>query len=66
MKTEKCGLKLYVVGESSGDPSKWRQWATKSLVIAENPQEAIRLVDGDPRSAVAELKPVSPCVLMAD
>lgn len=36
-------LKLFVVGESSSDPSKWSAWSELSLVIATTPEDAARL-----------------------
>jgi hypothetical protein len=65
-KPETSALKLFVVGERSGDPNDWGQWTTKALVIASSAEEALRLTDRDPRGPVSELKLTTACVLMAD
>jgi hypothetical protein len=59
-------LKLFVVGESSGDPSTWSQWTVKTLVVAETAVDALRMADRDSRSSVAEVVWSDPCILMAD
>ena len=40
-------LKLYVVGESSGDPERWNQWASRVFVIATSPDDAIAECNGE-------------------
>jgi len=56
------GLKLFVVGEESGDPSLWDTYPDRSLVLAHDAEEARRLVgNGAP---VAEVMGETPCVLM--
>jgi len=66
MSDPKPQLKLFVVGESSGLPSQWSDWSTKAFVIAESGEQALEMMDRDPRGAVAELVLESPCVLMVD
>jgi len=36
-------LKLYVVGETSGDPAEWSEWGDRVLVIARSAEEAMEL-----------------------
>jgi hypothetical protein len=56
-------LRLYVVGDASGDPDKWSVWGGWGLVFATSPEEAITLADkheymtGNIATAV---KPVAP------
>jgi hypothetical protein len=37
-------LKLFVVGESSGNPDEWRDSGGRVLVIATDPAEALSLI----------------------
>jgi len=39
-------FRLFVVGERSGDPSKWSRWTSKMLVLARDEAHAIELSDG--------------------
>jgi hypothetical protein len=51
-------LKLYVVGERSGNPDDWDEDTTSCLVFAESADQARALVGDWPVSdAVAEVKP---------
>jgi len=34
-------MKLYVVGESSGNPDDWSEWGGYSIVLAQSPEDAI-------------------------
>ena len=36
-------MKLFVVGESSGNPDDWSEWPIRALVIAGSADEAIAL-----------------------
>jgi hypothetical protein len=38
-------LKLFVVGETEGDPETWSEWGSRAFVIAGSAQEAISRVD---------------------
>ena len=38
-------LKLYVVGEHSGDPDNWSEWGARAIVVAHDPKEAASMVD---------------------
>jgi len=60
---EKPALKLYVVGESSGNPDEWYDWGELSLVLATNEREAAELGDC-PSAAVAEVDANRPLVLL--
>ena len=55
-------LKLFVVGESSGDPNDWDDWDDRAIVIAHDGNEAIAL-SGLGCHNVAEIKLESPIVL---
>jgi hypothetical protein len=59
-------LKLFVVGESSGNPSTWDHWTQKHLVIAESKERAIALTDCDPRHPAAEVQFDQEGLLMVD
>ena len=54
-------LKLYVVGESSGNPDDWFD-CERAFVIASSPEDAARLVDGNV-ALVAEVDAREPLVL---
>ncbi|HUQ70916.1 MAG TPA: hypothetical protein VM165_15415 [Planctomycetaceae bacterium] len=46
MNEPKLELKLYVVGESSGNPEKWSSWpVSRKLVLASTAEEAIEVAD---------------------
>lgn len=38
-------LKLFVVGELSGDPEEWSPWGGYGLVLARSKEEALSFVD---------------------
>jgi hypothetical protein len=59
-------LKLFVVGESSGDPSTWDAWTQKHLVIAASKERAIALTDRDPSYRAAEVEFTEEGILMVD
>jgi hypothetical protein len=42
---EKKPLKLYVVGELSGDPNRWSRLIKRTLVFARTRQDALALAD---------------------
>jgi hypothetical protein len=50
---EKPALKLYIVGESSGDAKDWSPYSNVALVVAENETAAMEMTDRD--AAVAEV-----------
>jgi hypothetical protein len=58
-------LRLFVVGELSGDPDKWGEWGERTLVIANDEQEAASLAEAG-TDAVTEVAFVRPCALMTD
>lgn len=58
-------LKLYVVGESSGDPGEWGEFGSRFLVLARNPAEARQLTDWGDSAACALVERKSARVLMA-
>jgi hypothetical protein len=43
-------VKLFVCGESSGDPETWSIWSEWSLVIAETKEQALEMT-GETRAA---------------
>jgi hypothetical protein len=43
--SEKERLKLYVVGELSGDPNRWSRFSKRSLVLASTPEQAVEMAD---------------------
>jgi hypothetical protein len=43
--SEKRSLKLFVVGELSGDPSRWSRLSKRTLVLARTPEEALEMAD---------------------
>lgn len=54
-------LKLYVVGESSGNPADWSEWfSERSFLMAVDEKQAMEMA-GDSR--VAMVDPPSPCVI---
>ena len=59
-------MKLYVVGESSGNPEDWSEWPLRSLVIASSSEEAMKLAGKCPPETVSEVSMITPCVLFTD
>ncbi len=57
-------LKLYVLGESSGDPDDWGAWGRRALVLAETSEQALALHDAF--GLVAEVKGTRPVLLAQD
>ena len=55
-------LKLFVVGESSGDPSDWHELGRRAIVVAHDAEEAASMVDYC-GTGVAELSFTSPIVI---
>jgi hypothetical protein len=58
-------LRLFVVGESSGDPADWSEYPCRAYVIAGSAEEAVRMLGDRAMSGVAEVrfdKPVTLCV----
>lgn len=55
-------LKLYVVGEDSGDPTDWERWRFYQIVCAGSAEEAERLSCA-PKGSVAEIPLDRPMVI---
>lgn len=55
-------LKLFVVGNSIGDPDTWSPWFDRAIVIAHDGEEAIAL-SGLPTHDVAEIPLTAPMLL---
>jgi hypothetical protein len=66
MTPKKPQLKLFVVGERSGDPSTWDAWTQKHLVIAENKEQAAEMVDRPAGFPAAEVEFSESSILMWD
>jgi hypothetical protein len=61
---QKPELKLYVVGELTGDPSRWNPFGTygeRALILATSPEEAAAMVDCPGTALAVEAK--EPCLL---
>jgi len=54
--------KLFIVGESSGDPDNWSDWGPRTIVVARSADEARTMAEHS--SAVAEVKLDKPGVLL--
>jgi hypothetical protein len=54
------------VGERSGHSSEWLEWSTKSLVVAEDAAQELKMMDRDQRFPVAEVVFDRPAVPMTD
>ena len=61
MTEEKPKLKLYVVGQSSGDPAQWVGWTSFALVLAQNEEQAASLFDVAP--IIREVQVHEPTIL---
>ena len=46
MSEEQLTLRLYVVGESSGNPRDWSRYWGRKLVMATSPEQACDISDG--------------------
>ena len=42
---KETALRLFVVGELSGDPSRWSRIAKRSFVLARTPEQAVKMAD---------------------
>jgi hypothetical protein len=62
--TEKKSLKLYVVGELSGDPNRWSRFSKRSFVLASTPEEALEMSGSG--VVCAEVDCSQPLVLFRD
>lgn len=58
-------LKLYVVGEASGDPSEWSGFSARTLVFARSAKEAGRMVTYH-GAGIAEVRVTAPTVLLSE
>jgi len=58
------GLKLYVVGERSGNPADWPVECARAYVVARDPEEARALARMGDDEPVAEVAPEEPMVLL--
>jgi hypothetical protein len=56
-------LKLFVVGESSGNPENWSEWGDRAFVIASNEEEALLLVGDLCGPSVVEVSCDKPILL---
>ncbi len=60
-------LKLYVVGETSGDPADWHDYGNRAIVAAYTPEEAVALCGDLIGNEVAtELSPTVPMIIVHD
>jgi hypothetical protein len=57
-------LRLFVVGESSGDPDEWMAYGERAIVVAHDEEEARSLVDFSNR--VTEIPFTKPVKLMSE
>ena len=54
-------FKVFIVGESSGNPDDWTAWGGRTLVVARSVEEALSFSD---LSVAAEVRLDKPGVLM--
>jgi hypothetical protein len=59
-------LKIYVVGETSGNPEDWSEFGSRKIVIAESPEQALDLSDATRRGCVCLLNASFPMVVMSE
>ena len=60
-------LKLFVIGESTGNPSEWSEYGRRILVMAKDTEQASGLCgEGCSGQPVAEVSPEEPCVLYVE
>jgi hypothetical protein len=58
-------MKLFVVGETSGNPGEWNPWNPyRAIVVARNEEEARGLAEGS--RSVAEIPLTRPVKLMVE
>jgi hypothetical protein len=63
-RSEPAKLKLYIVGESSGNPEDWQDDGQWSLVFAESPEQARELAGDWPlNNEIAEVSATEPGVM---
>lgn len=60
------GLKLYVIGERSGNPADWSMVSDRVFVMAETPGQALQLAPVYVEQVAYEVKATEPCVLCED
>lgn len=60
--TESCPVRLFIVGERSGNPADWSDWGPRTLVLARSAEEAQAMAEHS--SAVAEVQLDKPGVLL--
>jgi len=64
MTPENQKLKLFVVGELSGDPREWNDLGNRTLVIATDVADALRLTDhSESYGLVQEVQMDNSCVI---
>lgn len=56
------GFRIFIIGESSGDPADWSDWGARTLVVARSAEEARTMAEHS--SAVAEVCLDKPGVLL--
>jgi hypothetical protein len=59
-------LKLFVLGEESGDPDDWSKYGDRAFVMAETSEQALALHDRFSNGPVAEVCPSEPRILYED
>jgi hypothetical protein len=59
-------LKLYIVGERSGNPADWSIECYRAYVIARSPEEALAVAGMGDDEPVAEIIPEEPMVLVVE
>jgi hypothetical protein len=60
-------LRLFVVGEKSGDVSEWPVLGSRAYVVAHTPEEAVSLADSyGPNVAELDLSACEPQVLFVE
>ncbi len=61
---DRKSLKLFVLGESRGDPGHWSEWGARVFVLAESSEQALSMVDFT--NSVAEVSAEGPCIICRD
>lgn len=62
MRSDQLPIRIYIVGEKSGDPSDWACMGEWAIVAARSPEEALGIC-GNWKDKVAELAPLEPCLI---